>query len=87
MRLPPDIEYLSIVQSDRSSDHAVPADELVLKKAYLTQYSALGYVAFTGNGYSWRFDPSTGAPVKGSRTMEDWRRPTLSKCLSYSNGY
>ncbi|KIM73869.1 hypothetical protein PILCRDRAFT_828697 [Piloderma croceum F 1598] len=81
MRLPLDIEYLSIVQSDQSSDHAVPADELVLKKAYLTQYSALRYVAFTGNGYSWRFDPSTGAPAKGSRTMEDWQRPTLSQAM------
>jgi hypothetical protein len=78
MRLPPKIEYLSIIRSHCSPDHAVQTEDLPLKKAYLTQYPALRYVAFSGNGYLWRFDPSTGAPLKAIKSMEDWRRPTLS---------
>ena len=55
MCLPCNIEYLSIIESGISNQATAP---FVLKKTYLTQYTQLRYVAFIGNGYSWRFDPS-----------------------------
>jgi hypothetical protein len=79
IQLPPDIEYLSIMQSCWPSDRAVSREEFILKRAHLTRYPALRYVAFSVNGYLYQVDPSTGAPVKKSKTMDDWRQPTLSE--------
>jgi hypothetical protein len=84
IQLPLGIEYLSIIQSCRPPVRAVPRDEFVVKKAYLKRYPALRYVAFSVNGYLYQVDPSTGAPVKKSKTMDDWRQPTLSEYANQS---
>jgi hypothetical protein len=81
IQLPPDIEYLSIMQSCWPSDRAVSREEFILKRAHLTRYPALRYVAFSANGYVYRFDPSTGAPMKTSQNIRDWRRSAISAYL------
>jgi len=81
IQLPPDIEHLSLVQASIANDSDGLTAELVPKKTYLTRYAALRYVAFSGRGYLWRFNPSTGAPLKTSENMEDWRKPALTKSM------
>ena len=82
MCLPCNIEHLSIIESGISDQATAP---FVLKKTYLTQYTQLRYVAFIGNGYSWRFDPSTNAPLKTPQTIEDRRKPAISESEFHYN--
>ncbi|KIM73896.1 hypothetical protein PILCRDRAFT_828716, partial [Piloderma croceum F 1598] len=73
IHLPPEIEYLSIAKYYPWGHEDTPLKDLVRMKEYLAVYPALRYVAFSGEDFSWRFDPVTGQAVDAPRIIDDWR--------------
>jgi len=81
IHLPLEIEYLSIAKYYPWGHEDTPLKDLVRMKEYLAVYPALRYVAFSGEDFSWRFDPGTRQAVDAPRTIDDWRGAHLSKSI------